>query len=84
LVSRTVTDTTWRHAARVIGDTLPERGKTRQMICRGPHREFLSWLHRFGEPPSLPRGALVRGIDTTEPKGGELRAIADTRLEVEL
>lgn len=60
--------------ARVIGDTLEERGKTRQMICRGPDREFLSWLHRYGEAPRIPHGALIEtGLETCEPKGGELR-----------
>ena len=82
LMSRTVADQTWRGAARVIGDTLPERGKTRQLICRGPHREFLSWLHRAGEPPVIPRGALVRGVERAEPKGFELRVTESTHLEI--
>jgi hypothetical protein len=59
--------------ARVIGDTLEERGKTRQMICRGPRREFLSWLHRYGTPPQIPHGALLEGVEALEPKGAELR-----------
>lgn len=81
LLSRAVKDSRWRGAARVIGDTLEERGKTRQMICRGPQREFLSWLHRHGEPPRLPHGALVDGvIEATEPKGGELRVRPSARL----
>ncbi len=44
---------------RVVGDSLPERGKTRQLVCGQGQREFLSWLHRHGEPPEIPRGALV-------------------------
>ena len=83
LVSRVELTPGWRGAGRVIGDTLPERGKTRQMICRGPHREFLSWLHRDGEPPVVPRGALIDGLATTVPKGGELRVTADTALIIE-
>jgi ribosomal protein RSM22 (predicted rRNA methylase) len=67
--------------ARVIGDTLPENGKTKQMICRGPKREFLSWLHRHGEPPRIPHGALVRGVEKAEEKGAgasaELRVTPD-------
>ena len=67
--------------ARVVGDTLEERGKTRQMICRGPEREFLSWLHRHGEPPRIPHGALVTGLETCEVKGGELRVGPESQLQ---
>ncbi len=73
LASRTARDPRYRGAIRVIGDTLPEKGKTRQMICRGPEREFFSWLHKNGEPPSIPHGALVRDPGPFEVKGGELR-----------
>ena len=69
-MSRSAQDNVWRGAARAIGDTLEENGKTRQMICRGPEREFLSWLHRFGPAPRIPHGALVRGIQSAEVKGG--------------
>lgn len=44
---------------RLVGDHLNEKGKSRQMICRGPEREFLSWLHRQGTPPVYPRGELI-------------------------
>jgi ribosomal protein RSM22 (predicted rRNA methylase) len=73
VLSKTVRDSRWRSAARVIGDTLPEKGKTRQLICRGPEREFFSWLHKNIDPPVIPHGALVREIGTPEIKGGELR-----------
>jgi hypothetical protein len=73
LASKTVRDPKFRGATRVIGDTLPEKGKTRQMICRGPEREFFSWLHKNGEPPLIPHGALVPDIGSPEIKGGELR-----------
>lgn len=88
LVSKTVRNESWRSRypeeptpARVTGDTLEERGKTRQMICRGPEREFLSWLHRYGEPPRVPHGALLKGVEQCEPKGGELRVTPETRLD---
>ena len=74
LMSRTVSDSSWRGTARAVGDTLVENGKTRQMICRGPEREFLSWLHKLGTPPAIPHGALIRGVEGTETKGAELRA----------
>jgi len=40
---------------RLVGDQLKEKGKTRQLICRGPDHEYLSWLHRHGQPPELHR-----------------------------
>lgn len=73
VVSRTVRDMAYRNATRVIGDTLEERGKTRQMICRGPQREFFSWLHKNGPPPLIPHGALVPDLGQFETKGSELR-----------
>lgn len=83
LASRRVHDERWRNPiARVIGDTLPERGKTRQMICRGSKREFLSWLHRYGEPPRLERGALIAGTELTEEKAQELRVRPEHPLNV--
>jgi len=68
------------NAARVIGDTLEEKGKTRQMICRGEEREFLSWLHRFGEPPRIPHGSICFGTETCEKKGPELRVTPESHL----
>lgn len=78
LMSRTVQDTQWRGAARAIGDTRKENGKTRQMICRGPEREFLGWLHKAGPVPQIPHGALIRGVNQAEPRGGELRPRPDS------
>ncbi len=60
-------------SARVIGDTLFEKGKIRQMICRGPNREFLAWLTRHGEPDLIPRGTLYDVPPDIEIKGNELR-----------
>lgn len=53
---------------RVIGDRLEEKTKVRQLICRGPRREFISWF-----PSRLPddlgsldlqRGDLIRTENT--------------------
>lgn len=46
---------------RVIGDTLKEKGKIRQAVCRGSNREFLSWVGKksISEAKELPRGALI-------------------------
>lgn len=62
---------------RTAGDALEEKGKTRQLICRGPEREFLSWLHRDGAAPEIPRGVLI-DPPMVEKKGSELR-IAKTQ-----
>ncbi|MCB0384170.1 MAG: hypothetical protein KDD43_02160 [Bdellovibrionales bacterium] len=59
--------------ARVIGDTRKEKGKTRQAVCRGPKREFLAWLKKEGQPPIIPRGALVRLPSDSPSKGNEVR-----------
>lgn len=59
--------------SRVIGDLLIEKGKARQMICRGENREFLSWMSRNGEPQEIPRGALISADIPGEQKAQELR-----------
>jgi hypothetical protein len=58
---------------RLVGDLLKEKGKSRQMICRGPEREFFSWLKRDGDAPEFPRGALVRAPLEAQQVGSELR-----------
>jgi hypothetical protein len=61
---------------RVLGDTLKQKGKTLQMICRGGEREFLSWLSRDGEAPILPSGELIP-VPPHNLRGSELRVIKD-------
>jgi hypothetical protein len=60
--------------ARVVGDEQEEKGKTRQMICRGPGREFLSWLHRDQISLKLKRGDLLE-IGDVEYRANELRVL---------
>jgi len=71
--SRTEQPPTQANQARITGDTLFEKGKVRQMICRGPNREFLSWLKRDGEPAVIPRGSRIELPETLEIKGNEIR-----------
>ncbi len=73
LTSQTVRDNKWRGATRVIGDTLEEKGKTRQLVCRGAKREFFSWLHKKGPAPRIPHGTLLFTPEDTEVKGSEIR-----------
>jgi len=58
---------------RIIGQTLKEKGKHRQTVCRGPNREFLSWLIREGAPPRLESGALIDEPKDLIIKGNEIR-----------
>ncbi len=81
LMSRDAKGPDWRGAIRVIGDTLYEKGKVRQMICRGTEREFFSWLKRDGEPPAIPNGALIRDPGHCEVKGNEVRPYGILRWE---
>lgn len=65
---------------RIIGDTLFEKGKVRQMICRGPEREFLSYLTRQGPWNGLPNGSLIQLPENLTQKAAELR-LENTDLE---
>jgi len=66
---------------RVVGDEQEEKGKTRQLICRGASREFLSWLHRDQISLKLKRGDLLR-VGDVEPRGSnELRVIIPEVIE---
>ncbi|HEX4925385.1 MAG TPA: small ribosomal subunit Rsm22 family protein [Bdellovibrionales bacterium] len=59
--------------ARLVGDQLEEKGKTRQLVCQGPERQFLSWLHRNGPLPGLKRGHLVQMPEKQDQRGNEIR-----------
>ncbi len=76
LLSRTLRAIDQPNSGRVIGEPLVERGKTRQLYCRGSKREFLSWLHRHGQPPELENGLLVTDVNelgSIEEKATEIR-----------
>lgn len=59
--------------ARLTGDSLNEKGKTRQLICRNDQREFLTWMHKTIEPQIIPRGELIDMPTDFEIKSNELR-----------
>jgi ribosomal protein RSM22 (predicted rRNA methylase) len=67
---------------RIIGDTLYEKGKSRQAICRNAEREFLAWLKRDGEGPRIPRGSLVKIPSQSLIKGNEIRPTAGHPIDV--
>ncbi len=58
---------------RLIGDSMKEKGKTRQLICRGEEREFLTWMHKEIEPQTLPRGDVVTLSEDYILKSNEIR-----------
>lgn len=59
--------------ARVVGDLLEEKGKTRQLICRNSEREFLSFLKKDGPSHQFKRGDIIELIEPITKKGEELR-----------
>lgn len=78
LLARKKLPATFSGLTRVIGDTLFEKGKVRQMICRRDEREFLSYLTRQGdvngkEWEGFPNGSIVELPTTVVTKGAELR-----------
>ena len=62
-----------RGQARVVGDLLREKGKNRQLICRGPEREFLTWMHKLKIDQEIPRGELIKIHQDFEKVSNELR-----------
>lgn len=67
-------------AARTVGDRLREKGKDRQMICRGPEREFLAWMHKTGIQQEIPRGVLIELPEELQKVSNELRLAQEIRV----
>jgi len=65
---------------RLVSDSMEEKGKTRQLFCRGPEREFLTWMHKAIEPQTLPRGELVHQSSDAEKKSNEVRLNSPVKL----
>ncbi|MNJ92609.1 Mitochondrial small ribosomal subunit Rsm22 [compost metagenome] len=64
-------------AARIVGDRLKEKGKDRQMVCRGTDREFLAWMHKLGLQQEIPRGVLVDIPEGSQKVSNEIRVTAE-------
>ena len=62
-----------KNFARITGDSLDEKGKTRQLVCRNTDREFLTWMHKSITVQTIPRGELVTLPTELEKKSNELR-----------
>lgn len=58
---------------RLVGDSMNEKGKTRQLICRSEDREFLTWMHKEIEPQELPRGEIINLGSDFYLKSNEIR-----------
>jgi hypothetical protein len=65
---------------RTVGDWLKEKGKDRQMLCRGEEREFLAWMHKTGLQQEIPRGVLVAIPEDAQKVSNELRLKSPLRL----
>jgi hypothetical protein len=61
--------------ARLTGDLQKEKGASKQMLCRGPAREFLAWQHKNGAPPEFPRGSLIHIKEGVPLRSNELRPL---------
>lgn len=59
--------------SRLTGDSLDEKGKSRQLVCRNDQREFLTWMHKTIKPQVLARGDLIELPEDLEIKSNELR-----------
>ncbi|MNL68448.1 hypothetical protein D3C87_1931680 [compost metagenome] len=68
------------NAARTVGDRMKEKGKDRQMVCRGSDREFLAWLHKHGIDQEIPRGALIEIPETAQKVSNELRISSEIKI----
>lgn len=62
-----------KNSARTVGDSLEEKGKTRQLVCRSSEREFLAWMHKEKNQQVIPRGELITLPEDIEKKSNELR-----------
>lgn len=63
----------FHNKARLTGDSLKENGKTRQLMCRSPKREFLTWMNKEIEAQVLDRGILIEVPEKTVEKSNEIR-----------
>ncbi len=68
---------------RVIGDTLFEKGKTRQAVCRNAKREYLSWLKRDGEAPVIDRGSHIAVESEMTEVSNEIRSIGEFKFKID-
>jgi len=68
------------NVGRLVGDSREEKGKTRQMFCRGEKREFLTWMHKKITPQTFPRGELAELPKQFEEKSNELRVESECKL----
>jgi ribosomal protein RSM22 (predicted rRNA methylase) len=62
-----------KNKIRMTGDSMEEKGKTRQLICRNETREFLTWMHKEIEPEIIPRGIVMDLPEKHEIKSNEIR-----------
>ncbi len=84
LASRSPAPEVLSKQARLTGDLLKEKGKSRQLICRSDRREYLAWLKRDGDAPEWKRGSRVKVNGAPKVAGNELRVSKDDVILVEV
>lgn len=70
LASRREPPPTLKGLSRLVGDRIDEKGRSKQMLCRGAAREFAVWQKRQGPPPDILRGTLL-AIAADAKQGGD-------------
>jgi ribosomal protein RSM22 (predicted rRNA methylase) len=66
--------------ARITGDLLKEKGKSKQLVCFNSERLFLTWLHKQIEPQEIGRGNLVYIPNNAKTLSNEIRITEETPL----
>lgn len=68
--------------ARLTGDLLNEKGKSRQLVCYNSDRMFFTWLHKQIKPQEIGRGTLVSIPKDVTYLSNELRLHPDSKIEI--
>lgn len=68
--------------ARLTGDLLNEKGKSRQLVCMNDERLFLTWMHKTTDVQDIGRGSLVELPENTKPISNELRITNENLVKV--
>lgn len=68
--------------ARITGDLLNEKGKSRQLVCMNNERLFLTWMHKTTSVQDIGRGSLVELPEKTSLTANEIRLSNETLVKL--
>lgn len=68
--------------ARLTGDLLNEKGKSKQLVCMNNERLFLTWMHKTTDVQDIGRGSLVELPEQLKATSNELRITNETLVKV--